>query len=363
MNILLAIDSFKGCLSSAEAESAAAGGIRGIIPDAHLTCIPVSDGGEGMLEAFAAALNATFVCLEVANPLGQTVIARYAITPDRTTAIIEMAQAAGLTLNTPGERDPIRANTYGVGQLIADAVSRGCSRVIVGLGGSATTDGGRGALEALGLKVTNDYIDDTDFLLNNHPVEVVLACDVDIPLCGPRGTARNYAPQKGATPEQVALLERHLQHWAHLVERRTGSDYANVAGAGAAGGLAFGLIAFARARIQPGAELLFELLDFDKHIRASHLIVTGEGSADSQTLSGKLPYRVLQHAVRHNVPCALIAGQVRDRESLLQAGFSAVESINPADMPMEQCLRPDIARQNIAVTLQTILRQCQNHSR
>ncbi|MBR5728156.1 MAG: glycerate kinase [Muribaculaceae bacterium] len=351
MKILVAIDSFKGCLSSAEAGRAVELGIREAIPDAQVLTVPVSDGGEGMLEAFTAALGGTIVTTQVHDPLMRPVEARYGLSPDGSTAIIEMAQASGLTRVAPAERDAWRATTRGTGELIAHALRRGCTHILMGLGGSATTDGGRGMLEALGIRFEGDTVDLSQSMLAGRNLHVTVASDVQNPLCGTNGAAHVYGPQKGATPTMVERLDQRLRQFADLTARALGTDYRDTPGAGAAGGMGFALLAYMNAELRSGIDLLTDLLDFDCLLQGATCVITGEGSADRQTLMGKLPQGILNHAQGHGVPTILLAGRVADREALLHAGFAAVECINPADSPLAECMHPAVARQRVSATI------------
>ena len=347
MRILLAIDSFKGCLSSADAEQAVGQGIKQSLPCAQVVSVPVSDGGEGMLDAFAAAMQATLVTCAAHDPLMRPITARYGLAPDGT-AIVEMAQASGLALLQPDERNPLIATSFGTGQLIADALRRGCKRLIVGLGGSATVVGGRGMLEALGATIGNDDVDLSQSLLAGcNDVPVTIAGDVRNPLLGPDGAATVFGPQKGATPAMVSELEHQMEYWADLTAHTVGHDCRHTPGAGAAGGLGFALLAYMNATMRSGIDLLMDLLDFDRLLAGCDLVVTGEGSADRQTLMGKLPGGILRRAQQHGIPTLLIAGRVSDRQALLDAGFAEVHCINPADSPLSECMQPDIARQRL----------------
>lgn len=355
MKIIIAIDSFKGCLSSAEAERAVELGIRESIPDAQVLSVPVSDGGEGMLEAFTAALGGTIVTTQVHDPLMRPIEAQYGISPDGSTAIIEMAQASGLTRVAPAERDAWRATTYGTGELIADALRRGCNHLLMGLGGSATTDGGRGMLEALGICFDDDSVDLSQSLLAGRDLRVSVACDVQNPLCGTNGAAHVYGPQKGADPAMVEQLDERLSQFADLTAQTLGDDYRNIPGAGAAGGMGFALLAYLNAEMRSGIDLLMDLVNFDDLVHDADLVITGEGSADRQTLMGKLPQGILHRAQHHGVPTILLAGRVADREALLDAGFARVECINPADSPLAECLLPPVARHRLAATISRLL--------
>ena len=356
MKVVIAIDSFKGCLSSAEAGRAVESGIREAIPDARVLSMPVSDGGEGMLEAFTTALGGTIVTTQVHDPLMRPIEAQYGVSPDGLTAIIEMAQASGLTRVAPAERDAWRATTYGTGELIADALRRGCTHLLMGLGGSATTDGGRGMLEALGIRFEGDTVDLSQSLLAGRDLTVTVASDVQNPLYGINGAAHIYGPQKGATPPMVERLDERLRQFADITASALGTDYREISGAGAAGGMGFALLAYMNAELRSGIDLLTDLLDFDNLLQGASLVITGEGSADRQTLMGKLPQGILHRAQRHGVPTILLAGRVADREALLDAGFAAVECINPADSPLAECLLPTVARHRLTTTVSRMLK-------
>lgn len=344
MHILLALDSFKGCLTSEEVEAAFARALtaRG----ADVSSLPLSDGGEGMLQAFTAALHGQTIEVEVHDPLMRPVTARYGLAPDGT-AIIESAQACGLTLIPAAERNPLTATSYGVGELVAHAARRGCRRFIIGLGGSGTSDAGRGMLR--GLTDTLAPGGAIDEVIHNMlgGCRFVLACDVRNPLYGPEGAAHVFAPQKGATPDMVDELDRRARHFAELSARRMGWDASTLPGAGAAGGLGYAFLQYLQATMESGADLLLDLAGFDHLLKHADLVITGEGHADRQTLMGKLPERVMQRARQQGIPVWLIAGQADDTASLLQAGFSRVSSLTPAGMPLEEAIRPETARKNI----------------
>ncbi len=342
MKTVIAIDSFKGCLSSVEANRAAAEGVRSACPDAEIVEVPVSDGGEGFLEAFHAAIGGRFVTVPVMDPLMRRISARYLLKGQ--TAVLEVAEAVGLTLLSPEERNPLVASSYGVGQLVADAVQNGARHIIVGLGGSATMDAGRGMLRAL-----------TE-IESLRDVRFTIAADVDNPLFGEHGAAMVFGPQKGATPQMVRLLDDEARQFAADSAKRFGYDRSGLKGAGAAGGLGYAFLQYLDAEFVPGAELLLGTIGFDALVADATLVITGEGSADRQTLMGKLPMGILQHSGR--VPVCLIAGQVNDRPELLRAGFSHVECINPPGLALEEAMKKEVAQQHIRSTVSQLLGVC-----
>lgn len=333
MKIVVAIDSFKGCLTSTEANRAAAEGIKRRWPDAEVVQVPVSDGGEGFLEAFHAAIGGELVEVAVKDPLMRPITARYLLKGE--TVVIEMAQASGLMLLTTEERNPMVATTYGTGQLVVDAVRRGAKHIIVGLGGSATSDAGMGMLDA---------IQDAQ-CVTMKDVRFTIATDVKNPLCGDNGAAHVFAPQKGATPADVVALDERARTFAEASAKRLGFDRSEMEGAGAAGGLGYAFLQYMNADCKSGIQLLLDTIRFDEIIKDADLIITGEGSADRQTLMGKLPMGILQRA--GNVPVVLVAGRISDCEELLKAGFDKVECINPDGITLEEAMRKEVAMRNI----------------
>ena len=345
--IIVAINSFKGCLTSTEANQAAAEGVLSKMPETQVVQIPVSDGGEGFLVAFQHALGGELVEIPVRDPLMRRITAKYLI--NGTTAVIEMAQASGLTLLTDEERNPMRTTTYGTGQLVVDAVRRGCKQVIVGLGGSATSDCGIGMIRAVIDNLADGGTWDDIRALDD--VHFTIATDVTNPLCGNNGAAHVFAPQKGATPEMVVELDARARRFAEFSARHFGFDCQNMPGAGAAGGLGYAFLQYTHADCRSGVDLLLDAVGFDELLKDTSLVITGEGSADRQTLMGKLPFGILQRAKHHNVPVALIAGRIADRQVLLDAGFSQVECVNPPGLPIEEAMKPETAKANIRKTM------------
>ena len=333
--IIVAIDSFKGCLTSMEANQAAAEGIRRVLPDAEIVQVPVSDGGEGFLEAFHAAIGGELVEVTVRDPLMRPVKAKYLLKGE--TAVIEMAQASGLTLLTNEERNPMVATSYGTGQLVADAVRKGAKHVIVGLGGSATSDAGIGMLQAL-----KENLPPKD-------VRFTIASDVKNPLYGENGAAQVFAPQKGATADDVLQLDERARKFAEDSARHFGYDRSQEEGAGAAGGLGYAFLQYLNADCKPGIQLLLETIHFDEMVKGANLIITGEGAADRQTMMGKLPMGILQRSA--GVPVCLIAGRIKNQEELLRAGFARVACINPDGITLEEAMRKEVAKRNISDTV------------
>jgi glycerate kinase len=351
MKIVVAIDSFKGCLTSKESNRAAAEGVRNHWPDAEVVQVPVSDGGEGFMEAFHAAIGGKLIELTVRDPLMRPVSARYLL-HDKL-AVVEIAQASGLTLLTREERNPMVATSYGTGQLVTDAVRRGAEHIIVGLGGSATSDAGIGMLRAL----INNFAkhgewDDIDELKH---VRFTIASDVKNPLCGENGAAHVFAPQKGATPDMVIQLDNRARKFADVSAKHFGYDRSEQEGAGAAGGLGYAFLQYMNADCKPGIELLLDTIKFHEIVSETDLIITGEGSADLQTLMGKLPMGILKQS--NNVPVCLIAGRISDKQELLNAGFAHVECINPEGISIEEAMHKEVAMQNIIDTVGRIIQE------
>lgn len=340
----------KGSLSSADANRAAADGVRHVFPDADIVQIPVSDGGEGFIDAFQAAIGGTLQKVTVRDPMMRSITAKYLLRDQE--AVIEIAQASGLTLLSEEERNPMVATSYGTGQLIADAVRKGARRIIVGLGGSATSDAGIGMLRALiDAFAKHGQFDDIAEL---HDIQFTIASDVKNPLCGVQGAAYVFAPQKGASPEMVKRLDARARKFADVSAKHFGYDCSNDEGAGAAGGLGYALLQYMHATCRPGIEVLLETARFSKVVKDADLVITGEGSADRQTLMGKLPVGVLQQS--SGVPVCLIAGCISDREALLQAGFSDVRCINPESISLQEAMRPEVARKHISDMIRDLVR-------
>ena len=333
--IIVASDSFKGSLSSAEVAAAVAEGIRDVYPECKVVCLEAGDGGEGTSGALMKALGGSIVRCKAHDPLMRPIFAEYGISADGRTAIIDMAAASGLTLLRKEERNPLLTSTFGTGEMIADALRRGCRRVVVGLGGSATNDGGTGMLAALGIRFldalgealpgTGESLekivsaDSSEAPTELADTEFIAACDVENPLCGPNGAAYVYAPQKGADAAATEALDRGLRNFGEIAETAFGPGILKAEGAGAAGGMGAGMLAYLNARLIPGAELLLDALDFDGLVADADLVITGEGRMDEQTLMGKLPLRVLRRAAAHGIPVIALAGSVSVTDCLFRA--------------------------------------------
>ena len=358
MQILIALDSFKGCLTSQEANYAAVQGIRDIYSKATIISIPVSDGGEGWLDTISHAIGGEFQTVKVLDPLLRPIHTPYLYNPKTNTVFIECAKVIGLGLLAEQDRHPLGLYSHGMADMLIAAwqAHPGC-RFVVGLGGSATCDIGAGFFMGL-----EDYDKELN-LRNKEKPKVTIAADVANPLCGPTGSARLFAPQKGATPDEVEILERRASltavRWKRLLN---GKDCSNNAGAGAAGGLGYAFMQWLDAEYHPGIELLLELSDFKRLAASSDIIITGEGCADRQTLLGKVPMGILKsvqsekkETVANKPYVYLIAGKVEDKNQLLQAGFSCVESINPPDIPLSIAIQKQTAINNIRTTVSRII--------
>lgn len=347
MRILLAPDKFKGSLSAEEAACALREGFQTVWPDAEYDLAPLADGGEGTEEVFQRIFQAEWREVIVHDPLGRDIPSRYAWLPQRRLAVIGMSVASGLGLLSPTERNPWMTSTLGTGELIRDAVRHGATEIIVGLGGSATTDGGAGMASALGWKFLNEAGEEITPMPSQFakiqkispPDElpdcrVTAICDVDNPLLGESGASRVFAPQKGASPEEVEKLERALTRFADLCARELGTDHRNQAGAGAAGGLGFGLLTFCGADLKRGVNVVADWLHLDERIQAADLVVTGEGAIDAQTAQGKAPAGVALRARRHGKPVIAFAGVARGNAEI----FDAVIPIANGPLTLDESL-------------------------
>jgi glycerate 2-kinase len=348
--VVLAPDKFKGSLTAAEVAAALSAGMLDVVPGLETIMLPVADGGDGTV---AAALSAGFdkIIVDAVGPTGEQVRAPYALNGDL--AVVELAAVVGLSMLPGGRLDPLGSSTYGLGLVIADAIRRDATRIVLGLGGSASTDGGAGMVQALGARLVDsdgrdlppgggnlgglERLDLAPLRATLGAVTIIVASDVDNPLLGPRGAAAVFGPQKGAAPHEVEALERGLTHWSQTVSNATGRHDVERAGAGAAGGTGFAAMALLNAEIKPGIELILDLIDFDRRIAGADLVVTGEGSLDEQSLAGKAPIGVARAAARAGTPVVAVAGRLRlSPERLHEAGISAAYPLS--------ALEPDPAR-------------------
>lgn len=357
MRIIAAPDSFKGSLSASEVAAAMERGVKKVCPQVEVIKIPLSDGGEGLVDSLVGSTGGTIKKLPVTGPLGRVVPSFWGIMGDGRTAVIEMAAASGLPLLTEEEQNPLLTTTYGTGELIRAALDSQCERLILGIGGSATNDGGMGMLQALGAsfldehghelpfgggqlsKLVSIHIENMDPRLQN--VEIRVACDVDNPLTGPRGASHIYGPQKGATREMVQVLDRGLAHFARVIQQYLGKEVGHQPGAGAAGGLGAGILAFLNGTLTPGIELVMDAVDFPAYLPGCRLILTGEGKVDAQSAFGKVPVGVARQAKKHQIPVILLAGSVQrgdEIEPLYEEGITALFSIVDGPMPLASAM-------------------------
>ena len=339
--IVIACDSYKGCLSSSDVANAAAHGVAEVYPDCEVIKLAVADGGEGTVEALVDTLGGHLEWAEVSDPLGRPVKAAYGVAGDL--AIIESAAACGLTLLTKEERNPLVTSTKGLGELIMAAIDKGCRKFLIGLGGSATNDGGMGMIRAEG------------FREKTKGMKFTVACDVDTPYIGEHGASRVFGPQKGASEQDVEILEERLGGYALTILKETGVDVRDMAGAGAAGGLGGAFRAYLGAELKRGVDLVLDQIDFDSKIRGADLVITGEGCSDYQTLKGKTASGVLERAKRQGIPVALVSGAVRDEQMLRDGGFGIIEAVSPLSMSREEAMRPEMAKFNICQTVKRLL--------
>lgn len=373
MKVVIAIDSFKGSLSSMEAGNAAKAGIRRAC-SAEIIVKPLADGGEGTTEALVEGLGGRYVSAEVTGPLGEKTNARYGILRDGQTAVLEMAEAAGITLVDREELDPYRATTYGVGEMILDAVKRGCRRFIIGIGGSATTEGGAGMLQALGYGITDGDgkpirhgIRDLDQIahisMENVPevlqeCQFQIACDVKNPLCGETGAVWVYGPQKGVREEDKRIFDRKLQHFAEKTAEYTGTDHRLTEGAGAAGGLGFAFLSYLpNVELRPGIDIVIEATGLEQELKDADLVITGEGRLDFQTAMGKVPVGVARLAKRYGIKVLAFAGSVtKDAAECNSAGIDAFFPIVRGVTTLEEAMDPENAKENMVLCVEQVFR-------
>lgn len=367
MKVVIAIDSFKGSLTSTEAGQAVAIGIQQQFPQCQIKLLPIADGGEGMLAVMLNTVEGEVQYLTAHNPCMENIRTSYGISADGTTAFIEMANISGLPLIRKEQQNPMKTTTYGTGELIRDALEKGCTQFIIGIGGSATNDAGIGMLQALGFEFLDKKYQPLGFggeilgkidSINIRKVDpkvkrahFIVACDVQNPFYGPNGAAAIYARQKGANDAMIEELDRGMQAFAQVIQRETGKDISMIPGSGAAGGMGGGMLAFLNAELRSGADLLLDLSHFESQIEGADLIITGEGRMDRQSLMGKITGKILEAGKRKEIPVIAFAGSIADIEILESAGFKGLFATKPDSMPLEEAMKPDIAIQNIRSAL------------
>lgn len=373
MKVVIAIDSLKGSLSSAEAGNAAKAGVLGAVPDAEVVVKPLADGGEGTTEALIEGMGGESIELQVTGPLGNPVKAFYGWLKEQHLAVLEMASAAGITLLPHGKGDPLHATTRGVGEMIVDALDRGCREFLIGIGGSATNDGGIGMLQALGIQFLDAM---------GHPVgegaqalgkiaqvdasgadprlaacRFRVACDVTNPLCGENGATFVFGPQKGVAAEQKQPLDEAMASYGCVVAEAVGADYAQEPGSGAAGGLGFAFRSFLGAALVPGIELILDAVGLEEELADADYVVTGEGKLDFQTAMGKAPVGVARMAKRHKVPVLAFAGAVtREAKACNAAGIDAFFPIIRGITTLEDAMKKEVAAENMQASVEQVFR-------
>lgn len=371
MKVVVAIDSFKGCMSSLEAGNC----IREAVEDtgyvSDIKVFPLADGGEGTVEALMSCMHGKEIEVEVTGPLGEKVSSYYGVLEEEKLAVMEMANVAGITMVADRSKNPMNTTTYGVGEMILDAANRGCREFIIGIGGSATNDGGLGMLTALGVEFYNKEgkkagifgrdVMRVDRVDTSHLAEVLkechftIMCDVTNPLCGEMGSSAIYGPQKGATAKTIVQMDEGLKQYAEVIRRDTGKDFANAEGAGAAGGLGFAFLTFLNTTMSAGISYILDKLGLDEEIKDADIVITGEGKLDAQTAMGKAPAGVAAMAKKHGALVLGFTGATsEDAEACNKAGMDAYFSICRGPMSMEEAMDKETARQNIHMTVKQV---------
>ena len=373
MKAVIAIDSLKGSLSSIEAGQAIAEGIRKADVKADVVIRPLADGGEGTVEALVCGMNGTLQHVKVTGPLGEPVVCEYGIITETKTAVIEMSGAAGITLVPDAKKNPLYTTTYGVGEVIRDAIEKGCRRFIVGIGGSATNDGGIGMLQALGYGFLNkdgqqvpfgaiglkelETITDTYVLPELAECEFKIACDVTNPLCGENGCSAVYGPQKGANPSMIMEMDKWLRYYAALAREKFPKANLNEPGTGAAGGLGFAFLTFTNAVLESGIKIVLEETKLESYVKGADVVVTGEGRLDFQTAMGKAPVGVAKLAKKFDIPVLAFAGSVtKDATECNKNGIDAFFPILRGISTLEEAMKPENAKQNLTDTAEQAFR-------
>ncbi|EAS63738.1 glycerate kinase [Photobacterium angustum] len=355
MKIIIAPDSYKESLTAMEVATAIENGFRQVMPNAEYIKLPMADGGEGTVQSLVDASSGRIIECTVTGPLGEQVNGFFGLMGDGKTAIIEMAAASGLHLVSPEQRNPMLTTSFGTGELILAALDKGVEHIIVGIGGSATNDGGIGMAQALGVRLLDEnnksinygggalarlhHIDISDIDPRLAKLKLEVACDVDNPLCGEKGASQVFGPQKGATPEMVVQLDNNLAHYAEIIKRDLGTDVKDIAGAGAAGGMGAALLGLFNAQLRPGIEIVMDAVNLADVLKDADLVITGEGRIDSQTIHGKTPIGVARTAKRFNKPVIGIAGCLSyDCDVVHEHGIDAVFSVVPRSLSLAEAL-------------------------
>ena len=373
MNVVVAIDSLKGSLSSMEAGMAAKEGILAAKPDANVIVKPLADGGEGTTDALIEGLDGERIDLIVTGPMHTPVQAYYGYLKDRNTAVMEMASAAGITLVPEGEKNPLIATSYGVGEMINDALQRGCRNFIIGIGGSATNDGGIGMLKALGVRFSDEngadageggqalgkisHIDTSGLNPLLKECHIQVACDVNNPLCGENGSTYVYGPQKGVTKDWKKKLDEDMAHFARITSETLGNDHRNTPGAGAAGGLGFAFLSYLGASLTPGIELILHAIGLEQELSHADIVVTGEGRLDFQTAMGKAPVGVAKLAKNYHAKVIAFAGSVtKEANACNKEGIDAFFPILRGVCTLAQAMDPATAKANMTAAVEQVFR-------
>jgi glycerate kinase len=355
MKVVIAPDSFKGSLSAKDVAENIKIGIERVYKDIEIQCIPMADGGEGTVQSLVDATGGKILSVKVKGPLLQEVDAFYGMLGDGKTAVIEMAAASGLPLIAEDQKNPMITTTYGTGELIKHALDMGCREIIIGIGGSATNDGGFGMAKALGVKFLDQEgkdighgggslsklykIDTAEMDKRIGACKITAACDVDNPLCGARGATYIFGPQKGAKGEMLEILDKNLQHYAEVIKATLGIDIMNCPGAGAAGGLGGGLMAFMNVTLQKGIDIVIETVKLETYMKDADLVITGEGMMDYQTQYGKTPYGVAKAAKKYNIPVVALVGQIGKNAAVLyEMGIDSIFSLVDGPMPLKEAI-------------------------
>ncbi len=371
MKIVVAVDSFKGSMTSLEAGLAVKNGIERVYPNASVIVTPIADGGEGTVDALVSGLNGKLKQVAVTNPLGEKITASYGIVKGNT-AVIEMSAAAGITLIPTNKLNPMKTTTYGVGEMIKDAIRSGCNNFIIGIGGSATNDGGVGMLQALGFEFLDAFENQVPFGAEGvSKIAVIktenalpelknctfnIACDVTNPLCGEKGCSKIFSPQKGAKEEDIELMDDYLSSYANLTKLKYPNSDKNLPGAGAAGGLGFAFSAYLNAKLTSGIKLILDTINFDNTLIGADLVITGEGRIDSQTAMGKTPIGIANASKKYNIPVIAFAGSASlDSNILNSLGIDAIFPIIRGITTLKDAVNTKNAIKNMEATVEQVM--------